>query len=201
MKRYFITGTTSGIGKSIKEQLQGQELFEINRTDIDLNKPELLLNIDLPVVDCAILNAGHDLGGGVPFTDHDSKSIQKILNCNLVSNVLIAQKLLKNNPDIVIVFITSTNVNRQYPNDLAYNLSKLGMKNLHDLIKIDYPNSKIKEARIGLTKTEFNNNRHKENHKPINDLYAMKHMTPDNVADNILYLINSDADFLELNGE
>jgi len=199
--KYLITGTTSGIGKAIKQQLQSHEIFEINRADVDLNQPELVKSINLPVVDYAILNAGHDIGGGVPFTEHDSNSIQKILNCNLVSNVLLTQKLLKNNPNTVIVFITSTNVNKQYPNDLAYNLSKLGLKNLYDLIKIDYPDSKVKEARIGLTKTEFNNNRHKVNHKPINDLYAMKHMTPENVAESILYLIDSEADFLELNGE
>lgn len=199
--KYLITGTTSGIGKAVKQQLQSHEIFEINRADVDLNEPELVKSINLPVVDYAILNAGHDMGGGVPFTEHDPNSIQKILNCNLVSNVLLTQKLLKNNPDTVIVFITSTNVNKQYPNDLAYNLSKLGLKNLYDLIKIDYPESKVKEARIGLTKTEFNNNRHKVNHKPINDLYAMKHMTPENVAESILYLIDSEADFLELNGE
>tara|TARA_E500000318_G_C3524850_1_gene197982 strand:+ start:393 stop:995 length:603 start_codon:yes stop_codon:yes gene_type:complete len=199
--KYLITGTTSGIGKAVKQQLQSHEIFEINRADVDLNEPELVKSINLPVVDYAILNAGHDMGGGVPFTEHDPNSIQKILNCNLVSNVLLTQKLLKNNPDTVIVFITSTNVNKQYPNDLAYNLSKLGLKNLYDLIKIDYPESKVKEARIGLTKTEFNNNRHKVNHKPINDLYAMKHMTPENVAESILYLLDSEADFLEINGE
>lgn len=199
--KYLITGTTSGIGKAVKQQLQSHEIFEINRADVDLNEPELVKSINLPVVDYAILNAGHDMGGGVPFTEHDPNSIQKILNCNLVSNVLLTQKLLKNNPDTVIVFITSTNVNKQYPNDLAYNLSKLGLKNLYDLIKIDYPESKVKEARIGLTKTEFNNNRHKVNHKPINDLYAMKHMTPENVAGSILYLLDSEADFLEINGE
>ena len=187
--KYLITGTTSGIGKAVKQQLQSHEIFEINRADVDLNEPELVKSINLPVVDYAILNAGHDMGGGVPFTEHDPNSIQKILNCNLVSNVLLTQKLLKNNPDTVIVFITSTNVNKQYPNDLAYNLSKLGLKNLYDLIKIDYPESKVKEARIGLTKTEFNNNRHKVNHKPINDLYAMKHMTTENVAESILYLL------------
>ena len=198
--KYLITGTTSGIGKAVKKQIQGHEIFEINRADVDLNEPDLVKSINLPVVDYAILNAGHDMGGGVPFTEHDPNSIQKVLNCNLVSNVLLTQKLLKNNPETVIVFITSTNVNKQYPNNLAYNLSKLGLKNLYDLIKIDYPDSKVKEARIGLTKTEFNNNRHKDNHKPINNLYAMEHMTPENVAESILYLLDSETDFLEING-
>jgi short-subunit dehydrogenase len=199
--KYLITGTTSGIGKALKKELKNKELFEINRGILNLDNPDSIKHITLPLTDCAILNAGHDLGGGVPFTEHKSADIQKILNCNLISNVLLTQKLLQNNPNTIIVFITSTNVNKQYPNNLAYNLSKLGMNNLFNLIKIDYPNAKVKEARIGLTKTEFNNNRHKTNHKPLNDLYAMKHMTPDYVARQIIKLIHSNDEFYGIHNE
>ena len=187
--KYLISGTTSGIGNAIKKKLNHQMVYEINRDTVDLNEPKLVEKIDLPIVDCAILNAGHDLGGGVPFVEHNSSQMLKVLNCNLVSNVLLSQKILRNNPKTILVLVTSTNVNKQYPNDLAYNITKLGMKNLYDLIK------------IGLTKTEFNNNRHKEKHKPINDLYTMKHMSPEYVAESILYLIESEADFWEINGE
>ena len=199
--KYLITGTTSGIGKALKKELKNKELFEINRGILNLDNPDSIKHITLPLTDCAILNAGHDLGGGVPFTEHKSADIQKILNCNLISNVLLTQKLLQNNPNTIIVFITSTNVNKQYPNNLAYNLSKLGMNNLFNLIKIDYPNAKVKEARIGLTKTEFNNNRHKTNHKPLNDLYAMKHMTSDYVARQIIKLIHSNDEFYGIYNE
>jgi|TARA_R110000803_G_C11966125_1_gene319238 NADP-dependent 3-hydroxy acid dehydrogenase YdfG len=199
--KYLISGTTSGIGNAIKKKLNHQMVYEINRDTVDLNEPKLVEKITLPIVDCAILNAGHDLGGGVPFVEHNSSQMLKVLNCNLVSNVLLSQKILRNNPKTILVLVTSTNVNKQYPNDLAYNITKLGMKNLYDLIKIDYPKARLKEARIGLTKTEFNNNRHKEKHKPINDLYTMKHMSPEYVAESILYLIESEADFWEINGE
>ena len=169
--KYLISGTTSGIGNAIKKKLNHQMVYEINRDTVDLNEPKLVEKITLPIVDCAILNAGHDLGGGVPFVEHNSSQMLKVLNCNLVSNVLLSQKILRNNPKTILVLVTSTNVNKQYPNDLAYK------------------------------KTEFNNNRHKEKHKPINDLYTMKHMSPEYVAESILYLIESEADFWEINGE
>ena len=199
--RYLISGTTSGIGKAIKQKLDPKMIYELNRNEIDLDEPALVKQIKLPKVDCAILNAGHDLGGGVPFVEHDEARILKILNCNLVSNVLLAHKLLNNNPDTIIIFVTSTNVNKQYPNNLVYNLTKLGIKNLHDLIKIDHPGAKVKEARIGLTKTQFNDNRHKENHKAINDLYVNKHLTPDIVAERVLDLVVSDKTMSEINAE
>lgn len=199
--KYLITGTTSGIGKALVEKLKNEKIFEINRKDLDLDNTKDVLGADIPLVDCAILNAGHDLGGGVKFVDHDPTRVLKIMNCNLISNVLLLHKILNSNPKATIVFVTSTNVNKQYPNNLAYNLSKLGMKNLYDLIKIDYPDITVKEARIGLTKTEFNNNRHKENHKEVNDLYSMTHLTPDVVAEQIISLINSNDKFREINAQ
>ena len=100
--KYLITGTTSGIGKALKKELKNKELFEINRGILNLDNPDSIKHITLPLTDCAILNAGHDLGGGVPFTEHKSADIQKILNCNLISNVLLTQKLLQNNPSQLI---------------------------------------------------------------------------------------------------
>ena len=87
--KYLISGTTSGIGNAIKKKLNHQMVYEINRDTVDLNEPKLVEKITLPIVDCAILNAGHDLGGGVPFVEHNSSQMLKVLNCNLVSNVLI----------------------------------------------------------------------------------------------------------------
>ncbi len=199
--KYLISGTTSGIGKALKQKLDPKSVYELNRDVVDLNEPLSVKDIELPNVDCAILNAGHDLGGGVPFVDHDDTQMLKVINCNLVSNVLLAQKLLKNNLQTIIVFITSTNVNKQYPNNLAYNMTKLGMKNLHDLIMIDHPEAKVKEARVGLTKTQFNSNRHKENHKPINDLYANKHLNADSVAERVIELVMSNENMMEINAE
>ena len=200
MNRYLITGTTSGIGQAIRRHIEG-DIFELNRTQANLNNPDEVMALEIPTVDYAILNAGHDTGGGVNFLEHNPKHMFDIINCNLTSNMLLSQKILNKNKHAVIVLVTSTNLNKHYPNNLAYNLSKMGLKNLGDLIKVDIPYAQIKEARIGLTKTEFNNNRHKPGHKPINDLYAFEHLTVDAVAEKIIRLMFSDKDFEQINAK
>ena len=200
MKRYFITGTSSGIGKDIKKLLDG-ELYTPTRDELNLDSINTVTLYDAPEVDVAIHVAGHDLGGGVKFLEHDLESLVKVINCTFLSTLILSKKLLEKNKNCLQVYVTSTNLDKFYPNNLAYNISKNAVSTMIDLIKIDYPNINIKEARVGLTKTEFNNNRHKANHKPLNDLYAMKHMTSDYVARQIIKLIHSNDEFYGIYNE
>ena len=200
MKRYFITGTSSGIGKDIKKLLDG-ELYTPTRDELNLDLINTVTSYNVPEVDVAIHVAGHDLGGGVKFLEHDLESLVKVINCTFLSTLILSKKLLEKNKNCLQVYITSTNLNKFYPNNLAYNISKNAVSTMIDLIKIDYPNINIKEARVGLTKTEFNNNRHKINHKPINDLYAIKHMNSQDVAKKVMELINSEKEFVRINEE
>jgi short-subunit dehydrogenase len=200
MKRYFITGTSSGIGSEIKKLLNGN-LYTPTRDELDLNLINTVTLYNVPKVDVAIHVAGHDLGGGVKFLKHDLKSLIKVINCTFLSTLILSKKLLEKNKNCLQVYITSTNLDKFYPNNLAYNVSKNAIRTMIDLLKLDYPDINIKEARVGLTKTEFNNNRHKINHKPINDLYASKHMNSKYVAQKIIELIDSDEKFIRINEE
>ena len=197
--RCLITGTTTGIGKAIIDNSKKIQFVSVNRYDLDLDDINAVKEFQIPPVEGAILNAGHDKGGGVLFADHDLDDVVDVINCNLVANVVLAHKILNVNPTAKILFVTSTNINRQYPKNLAYNIGKLGVKNLIDLIKIDYPDADLKEARVALTKTSFNVNRHRPNHKPINDLYSQKHMTAEYVAKEILELYVSGQNYREIN--
>jgi NADP-dependent 3-hydroxy acid dehydrogenase YdfG len=200
MSNYFITGTNSGIGKSFLELIKNSnKICSPLRAELDLNDTKNVLNYNTPVVDVAVHFAGHDLGGGVKFMEHNNNDIIKIINCNLISTVLLAKSLFEKNKECIQIFISSTNLDKFYSNNLAYNLSKNGIKTFIDLIRIEYPEYRIKEARVGLTKTLFNHNRHKNNHKPINDLYNNPHMTADYVAEQILKFIDSDKDFITIN--
>lgn len=195
----FITGTTSGIGKAIIEKNKDIEFLCVNRKELDLEDINAVKKFKIPMLEGAILNAGNDKGGGVLFTEHHLDNAIEVLNCNLLANVVLTHKILKANPKAKILFVTSTNVNKQYPKNLAYNLSKLGLKNFLDLVRLDHPDAHIKEARVALTKTNFNANRHKPGHKPINDLYNQKHMTAEQVATDILALYKSEESFKEIN--
>ena len=202
MSKYFITGTTSGIGKSFLELVKkSSEIIAPTRNELNFDDPNNILKYNVPVVDLAVHFAGHDLGGGVEFINHNATDIIKILNCNLISTILLAREIFKKNQNCIQLFVSSTNLDKFYPNNLAYNLSKNGIKTFIDLMKIENPKYKIKEARVGLTKTLFNLNRHKNNHKTINDLYSNPYMTADYVATQILDFINSDKDFIRIDGK
>jgi len=200
MSNYFITGTSSGIGKCFLELIQNSnKIVAPNRSELDLNDPKNILNYNIPVVDVAVHFAGHDLGGGVGFMEHNNNDMIKIMNCNLISTILLAKSLFKKNKDCIQIFISSTNLDKFYPNNLAYNLSKSGIKTFIDLLRLEHHSYKIKEAKIGLTKTAFNQNRHKNNHKTINDIYSNPHMTADYVAEQILKFIDSKENFITIN--
>ena len=197
--RCLITGTTTGIGKAIIDNNKKIQFVSVNRDELDLEDINAVKKFQIPSVEGAILNAGNDKGGGVLFAEHAIDDVIDVINCNLVANVVLAHKILNVNPTAKILFVTSTNINKQYPKNLAYNIGKLGVKNLIDLIKIDYPDADLKEARVALTKTSFNVNRHKPNHKTINNLYNQKHMTADYVAKEILDLYMSGQHYREIN--
>jgi len=199
MTSYFITGGSSGIGFSLIQLLQNEKVFFPTRKELNLDNIDIASNYDVPFVDIAVHIAGHDLGGGVNFLEHKIEDFIKIINCNLLSTIILSKKLLLKNKNCVQVYITSTNLDKFYSNNLIYNLSKKSLHSFINLLKIDFPAANIKEARIGLTKSEFNNNRHKNNHKPINDLYNQAHMTSTYVANKILELIKSDQTFLRIN--
>ena len=164
-----------------------------------MDKPDSVSKYKLPVCDYAFHIAGHDVGGGVKFIDHSDESIIKIFNCNLISTMLLAKKIYNDNPSSKQFFITSTAIDKQSPNKLAYTVSKGGLSFFLKLLKQELPGIKIQEIRLGLTKSNFNINRHKIKHKPINDdLYRRPCLTPDYVAREIYDRMNNDEEYYVL---
>lgn len=188
-----ITGSSSGIGFELKKILsQDHDLISIERKDLDLDNTDNVLNFSIPFCDILINCAGHDLGGKVAFLNHNSNYIVSILNTNLISPILLTQKALQNNPNCKIVFINSTNIIRYWGNDLIYTLSKESLNRFSHLLRVDHPDVRQLEIILGLTKTNFNINRHRVNHKTIDDLYKNYHLLASDVAAQIVNVLFDD---------
>lgn len=195
--RIAITGTSSGVGKCLSTLLkQDHTVIELTRDEYDLDYPWHINRLDY--VDMLINCAGHDLGGKVPFIAHPQEHWLKVMNTNLLSPMRLCQLAIRNNPSVIIVNITSTNNDKFWPGDLVYSLSKKSLEEFGNMISQEHPEVTVKEVRLGLTKTNFNANRHKAQHKPIDDLYANEHLLPENVAANICEFIFSDETFTRI---
>jgi len=197
-----ITGTTSGIGKSLNDLLvyKNYKTIPLSRNKLDMSDIESVINYDPSHCDVLVNCAGHDYGGKCTFTDHDIEKWVEIINVNLTSTMALTQKVLRKNPNAIICNITSTNCDKYYGNDLIYTLTKNSLSNFTELLKIDFPDGKFKEFRLGLVKTNFNKNRHKFSEKKVSDdiFYSQPHLQPDFVAQEIIEFITSDSSFQRL---
>jgi len=193
--KILITGTTSGIGLSLATALSaaGNEVTGLNRDILDLDDIAAVAAYSMPVVDMLINCAGTGVGGKIDFVLHGNHDIVTILNTNLISPVLLSKKALKNNTGCKIVNITSTNNNRYHPGDLIYSLSKKALAEFGTMLQIEFPSVKYLEVKLGLTKTNFNNNRYADWSDRYVDIYKQHlYLTADLVADHIVKVLFDD---------
>lgn len=195
-----ITGTTSGVGKGLWGKLKYQhDVVCINRDLVNLSDISAVRSYVIPKVDMLINCAGTDCGGKIDFANQDQTSITNILLTNLVAPVLLARKALETNSQCKIVNITSTNNKHYWPNNLAYSLSKKSLAEFGRMLQIEYPFIDYLEIQLGLTKTNFNQNRYIGYEDRFNDVYANPHLTVDFVVEKILgVLFDPSVKFIEI---
>lgn len=199
MNNILVTGTSSGIGKEIVNLLNNHNVISLDRSQFDMDQQGVFDSVQFNDIDMLFNVAGHDLGGKVDFVTHSTNDWYKIINTNLLNTMSLTQNVLKNNKNAVIINITSTNVDQYYPNDLVYSLTKTALSTFTEYLRIEYSEYKnnFKEVRLGLTKTNFVNNRHKNNHIEKIDLYKMfDYLTPTEVASRIIEFAFSDEQLI-----
>lgn len=197
--KIFLTGSTSGVGQALFDLLSLDHTVEAPpRTQLDLANLDQVNSID---VNCDLLIncAGTGLGGKQPFVDHPVKDIVDIVNTNLVAPMLLTHNALKNNPCCKIVNVTSTNNNRYWPNDLAYSLTKKSLSDFGHMLRIEYPECRVLEVRLGLTKTNFNQARYQHDPERYQELYHNPCLMPEYVANRIVDVLFDDRiKFIEI---
>lgn len=194
-----VTGASSGIGLELCKQLQDYTVVPLTRLQLDLSDVRAVLDYQLQHCDMLINCAGTGIGGKIDFVNHNPAAMVAIVNTNLIAPMLLSHKALKSNPNCKIVNITSTNNNRYYSNDLAYSLSKQALADFGSKLKVDYPQANVLEVRLGLTKTNFNNNRYQSEPARFQNIYTDPCLDALSVAKQIAAAaLNSDIKFLEI---
>jgi len=197
--RILITGTSSGVGQELLNRLQSHEVVAPTRQQLDLSNIASVIKYDPGVCDMLINCAGTDCGGKIDFVNHQTQQVVDILNVNLVAPVILSKHVLAHNARCKIVNITSTNNNRYYADDLSYSLSKKALAEFGTMLKVDYPNIDYLEIRLGLTKTNFNQNRYKHNPNRFVDIYLNTHLTVTQAVDTMISaMFDSRVKFIEV---
>jgi short-subunit dehydrogenase len=199
-KAIMITGAGSGIGRALHAFLcQDHTVHAITRQQLDLSDTAAAMAFNPPKLDVLINCAAHDQGGKIDFLNHDAASVIDIITVNLLAPMLLSQTALKANPHCRIVNITSTNNRRYWPNNLAYSLSKRALADFGDMLKIDYPDADVLEVRLGLTRTQFNANRYRDQPHRFVDIYQQPCLDPDSVAERIsCAILDRTVKFIEI---
>ena len=94
--RIILTGTSSGIGKELTNQLSNDhDVVCITRNDLELSNIDAVNNYSMPTVDMLINCAGTDQGGKIEFAKQELDSVVNILTTNLLSPIVLSHKALK----------------------------------------------------------------------------------------------------------
>ena len=136
--KFFITGTTSGLGSSLQQQLlnSSDEIVVLNRKKIDIenideiqisnlkNISEIISSLSdnmsiIKDVSVCILNAG-TLGQIENAVDINSSSLLDSFQINCLSNKVIVDFLLKNSECKTFIYISSGASSKAYTGWLEY---------------------------------------------------------------------------------
>jgi short-subunit dehydrogenase len=194
--KIFLTGGSSGLGQELLGQLTrlGHHVIAPPRSQLNLLLPDQVIDYDIANIDMLINCAGTGVGGKIDFCNHQIDNVLEIIHVNLIAPILLCHKALKKNSYCKIVNITSTNNNRYWANDLAYSLSKKSLADLGSMLRVEYPTMKYLEVKLGLTKTNFNNNRYVGKPERFYDLYqSHSYQTVESAVKQIVSVLFNDS--------
>lgn len=169
----LVTGGASGIGKAIVEEFlkegasvaifdivdaqpvvdQFSNLGKVIYYKTDVASSESVRDTfsqaekDFGTFDVLVNNAGIDPKGN-DLSTHPIDVWQKVLNVNLNGSFyltrLVGAKLIEENKPGSIIFITSVHTYQAFPNEAAYDASKLGMVGLMRSVALDWGRHNIR---------------------------------------------------------
>lgn len=187
--KIYITGTTRGLGKTLKSKLLDDlhEIIDLNRPAIDLENTKTLENLNLSAADVLILNAGHQNGGKGFFENHNINDWKSIVDCNVTGNLFLIQKYLQDRASGTIVIVTSAVIDKPVDDCLVYTASRYALAGAIYNLRFELQKQN-KPIRI----IEIRPGRMRETKAAIED-QGRKISTYTEVADAIIYALKNTA--------
>lgn len=153
---FIITGTTRGFGKEIKDLLllKQQKVISINRTDVDLSKPESLASFlqDLKQkikhqheeCDLVFINNAATLGKIAPSSEINPLEIIDTIGTNLISPLLFCNFLFSLDNNWKYFNITSGAAKTKNKYLGLYSVTKLGLEEYLKFIDLEISGTNCK---------------------------------------------------------
>ena len=184
--KIIISGTSSGIGKAIKEKLKDYEIIEVCRRcqySLDLNDIKKVEEFKIKDVYAIINNAGVGYFG--QFEDISVSKIQEMINVNLLAPLILTKnhlKEIKKNKGFIIN-ISSTSATQPARLGVVYSATKAAIRQFGVSLFEEVRKVGVKVINIlpDLTLSNFHNNTF---FKPSNE--KLSHIKPEDIA-NIVY--------------
>jgi 3-hydroxy acid dehydrogenase/malonic semialdehyde reductase len=223
----LVTGASSGIGAATVEQLVargGKVIAAARRRDRLAALAERLgpscLPLELDVADAGVAgvagvverlpagwrdidilinNAGHDVGGKVPFERGAAADWAAIVETNVTGMVRMSHAVI---PGMLarsggqIVNLGSTSGVNPIPTDAVYSASKFAVNGLSKALRLEYL-GKLRVIQIlpGLVRTEFDESRKRGDRQSAAGFYdaASGYLLPEDVAAAIVFAVTQPA--------
>ncbi len=180
--KIIITGTSSGIGKAIKEELKEFEIIELCRNcpySIDFNNIKEVKKLKFKDIKGIILNAGVGYFG--QFEDIKISQIEEMINVNFLSPMILVKNNLREikKQKGFIITISSTSATHPARLGVVYSATKAAIRQFSKSLFEEVRKSGVKVSTIvpDLTLTNFHN---KTFFRPSKDPLA--HLKPEDIA-------------------
>ena len=166
----FITGISSGLGKSLKDKYisLGHNVYGIGRNEVDdcnyvtcdlenldgIESKLWRLFRDVSEIDLVILNAGM-LGEIKTFDEWTIEELNKIMNVNVWSNKIILDWLLSNRKIHQVISISSGASEHTYKGWSGYSLSKSSLRMMMEVYSKEVEDTHFISLAPGLVDTKM----------------------------------------------
>jgi len=198
MNSVCIFGKNSVICQKLLPKIKNYNAFD--RQQFDVRNFKNIETFDFSNYDTVINFAGHSRGSYKPPTENSWQNYVDQIEVNFISNVLIAKKFCSVNPKGRYIWISSSTVKTCRPYQAVYGASKSATESVFEKWQQEYKEFKFITLRIGRCKTNhmYNTFEHTRSSDSVDEEYNLTpYLTADQVAEKLLYLIESEQSITE----